>query len=204
MWPEEQSSLPYGVSVSLSGKWSQYHSLHWIDVRIRIMCQAHGQASVHIRFISEQTRSFAHPSRKIACPKMEHITYLVMTTWSSEDKEQFHQASHWCRDESLENSLGAGAYFEWTRTDSLSNGKITDSSSPFCLVCDPTHLSLFISGSVSACPAYRHAHSPSFHHSCQGASFPLRAQGLKELSAKLLYWLNQGDFQGISKSPDWK
>lgn len=104
MWPKA-SSLPHGVSVSLSGQWSQYHSLHWIDVRIRIMFQAHGQASVHIRFISEQTRSFAHPSRKMACPKMEHVTSLVMTTWSSENKQQFHQASHWCRDESLEHSL---------------------------------------------------------------------------------------------------
>ena len=72
------------------------------------MFQAHGQASVHIRFISEQTRSFAHPSRKMACPKMEHVTSLVMTTRSSENKEQFHQASHSCRDESLEHSLGAG------------------------------------------------------------------------------------------------
>lgn len=185
MWPKA-SSLPHGVSVSSSGQWSQYHSLHWIDVRIRIMFQAHGQASVHIRFISEQTRSFAHPSRKMACPKMEHVTSLVMTTWGSENKEQFHQASHWCRDESLEHSLGAGAYFEWTCIESLSNGKITGPSSPFCLLCDPTHLSLSISESVSAFPAYRNAHSPSFHHSCQGASFPLRAQELKELSAKPL------------------
>ena len=177
--------------MSSSGKWNQYHSLHWIVGRIRIMCQAHSQVSSYIRFlpswfVSEQTRSFAHPSRKTPCPKREHVTSLVITTCSSENKEQPHKVSHWCRDESPEHSLSAGACFVWTCIDSLSNGKITGSPSPFCLVCDPTHLSLFISGSVSTGPACRHTYSPSFRHSCQGASFPLRSQELKELSAKPL------------------
>lgn len=103
-----------------------------------------------------------HQSRNMPCPKREHVTSLVMTTWSLQNKEQPHQASHWCTDERPEHSLRAGVHFMWTCTDSLSNGKITGPSSPFCLLYDPTHLSLSFQGlSVLILPAGTHTPLPS-------------------------------------------
>lgn len=55
--------------------------------------------------------------------------------------------------------------------------------SPFCLVCDPNHLSLFISGAVSAGPACRHT-LPFLLQLLSGTVLPLGSQDVKELPDK--------------------